>query len=191
VLERYALLVLFVLLCVSFSLYGPTSDTFTSGANLRNILGNEAVIAVTALAPIIPLTCGQFDLSVGAVVGLSSMVTASASAEHGLPVPVAILLGVLAGCVVGLISLYTSNQVISIGIPESITALRSGTWLGLPRTLFSLVVGTLLGVLFVAVSVNGLVLAGAADWVEPRFNGTALIVAGALSTAIARRRSGR
>jgi ribose transport system permease protein len=312
-LERYALLVLFVLLCLFFSVYGPTSETFPSGANLRNILGNEAVIAVTALASIIPLTCGQFDLSVGAVVGLSSIVTASASAQHGLPVPVAIPLGILAGCVVGLlngvlvarigvnpliatlgsatlvaglISLYTSNQVISIGIPESITALGSGTWLGLPRTLFSLVVvaalvhyllahtpygrhltsvgvspgsarlvglrvdryvlssfvlsgglagvagvlllaragtanpqvgpgftlaalsaaflgatairpgtfnvlGTLLGVLFVAVSVNGLVLAGAADWVEPTFNGTALIVAVALSTAIARRRAGR
>ncbi|TQN41122.1 monosaccharide ABC transporter membrane protein (CUT2 family) [Blastococcus colisei] len=311
-LERYALLLLLVLLCVFFSAYGPTSETFPSPANLRNILGNEAVIAVTALASIIPLTCGQFDLSVGSVVGLSSIITASMAAEHDLPVAVAILLGVLSGCVVGLvngvlvakigvnaliatlgtstlvaglISLYTANQVISIGIPESITALGSGTWLGLPRTVFSLavvalavyyllthtpygrylasvgvspgsarlvglrvdryvlssfvlsgalagvagvlllaragtanpqvgpgftlaalsaaflgataikpgrfnVLGTLLGVLFVAVSVNGLVLAGAADWVQPTFNGAALLVAVALSTAIARRRAG-
>ncbi|MDK3255567.1 ABC transporter permease [Blastococcus capsensis] len=311
-LERYALLILFVLLCVFFSTYGPTSGTFPSLANVRNILGNEAVIAVTALASIIPLTCGQFDLSVGSIVGLSSIVTASAAAEHDLPVAAAIGLGVLSGSLVGLfngvlvarigvnpliatlgtatlvaglISLYTANQVISIGIPESITAIGSGTWLGLPRTVFWLalvavavyyllthtpygrylasvgvspgsarlvglrvdryvlssfvlsgglagiagvlllaragtanpavgpgftlaalsaaflgataikpgtfnVVGTLLGVLFVAVSVNGLVLAGAADWVQPTFNGAALIIAVALSTAIARRRAG-
>ncbi|TFV62197.1 ABC transporter permease [Geodermatophilus sp. DF01-2] len=311
--ERYALLILFLLLCLFFSVYEPTSGTFASSANWRNILGNEAVIAITALASIIPLTCGQFDLSVGSVVGLSSIVTASAAAEHDLPVAVAIGLGVLSGCLVGLfngvlvarigvnaliatlgtatlvaglISLYTANQVISIGIPESITALGSGTWLGLPRTVFTLavvafavwyvltqtpygryltsvgvspgsarlvglrvdryvlssfvlsgglagvagvlllaragtanpavgpgftlaalsaaflgataikpgtfnVVGTLLGVLFVAVSVNGLVLAGAADWVQPTFNGAALIIAVALSTAIARRRAGR
>ncbi|WP_347058209.1 hypothetical protein ABC795_16260 [Blastococcus sp. HT6-30] len=68
--------------------------------------------------------------------------------------PVAIALGIVSGCAVGLlngvllakigvnaliatlgtstlvagpISLYTANQVISIGIPESITALGSGT----------------------------------------------------------------
>jgi hypothetical protein len=62
------------------------------------------------------------------------------------------------------------------------TAIRPGTFN---------VVGTLLGVLFVAVSVNGLVLAGAADWVEPTFNGAALLVAVTLSTALARRRAGR
>lgn len=312
-LERYALLMLFGLLVLFFSVYGPTSDTFASAANLRNILGNEGVIAIAALASIIPLTCGQFDLSVGSVLGLSSIVTASAAAEHGLPVPVAMLLGIGSGCVIGLlngvlvarvgvnpliatlgtstlvaglISLYTANQVISIGIPDSITALGSGTWFGVPRTVFTLavvavlvhylltqtpygrylasvgvspgaarlvglrvdrfilssfvlsgalagvagvlllaragtanpqvgpgftlaalsaaflgatairpgtfnVLGTLLGVLFVAVSVNGLVLAGAADWVEPTFNGTALIIAVAVSTAIARRRAGR
>ena len=311
--ERYALLVLFLLMCLFFSVYGPTSGTFASSANVRNILGNEPVIAIIALASIIPLTCGQFDLSVGATAGLSSIVTASAAAEHELPVVVAIVIGVLSGCLVGLfngvlvarlgvnaliatlgtatlvaglVSLYTSNQVISIGIPESITSVGSGTWLGLPRTVFTLaavalavwylltqtpygryltsvgvspgsarlvglrvdryvlssfvlsgglagiagvlllaragtanpavgpgytlaalsaaflgataikpgtfnVLGTLLGVAFVAVSVNGLVLSGAADWVQPTFNGAALIIAVALSTAIARRRAGR
>lgn len=312
-LERYALLVLFGLLVLFFSLYGPTAGTFTSGANLRNILGNESVIAVAALASIVPLTCGQFDLSVGSVIGLSAIVTASASATHDLPVVVAVLLGVLAGALVGvlngwlvayrgvnpliatlgvstllagLISLYTKDVIISTGIPESLTDLGSGTTLGLPRTLFALLLvalvvyyvlghtpygrylasvgvspssarlvglrvermvlssfvvsgalsgvagvlllaragtanpqvgpgftlaalsaaflgataikpgrfnvpGTLLGVMFVAVSVNGLVLAGAADWVQPTFNGSALLIAVVLATAIARRRAGR
>lgn len=45
-----------------------------------------------------------------------------------------------------------------------------------------------LGMLFLAISVNGLVLVGAADWVEPMFNDAALLVAVTLSTAIARRR---
>jgi ribose transport system permease protein len=61
------------------------------------------------------------------------------------------------------------------------TAIRPGTFN---------VAGTLMGVLFVAVSVNGLVLSGAADWVEPTFNGAALLGAVALSAAIARRRAG-
>jgi ribose transport system permease protein len=45
-------------------------------------------------------------------------------------------------------------------------------------------------VLFVATSVSGLTLAGAADWVDPVFNGAALIVAVSLSTLLRRRRTG-
>jgi ribose transport system permease protein len=50
--------------------------------------------------------------------------------------------------------------------------------------------GTLLGVIFVAVSVNGLTLAGAHDWVEPVFTGAALMIAVTLSTILGRLRSG-
>lgn len=48
--------------------------------------------------------------------------------------------------------------------------------------------GTLVGVFFVAVAVNGLTLAGASTWVEPTFNGAAVVIAVALSTILARRR---
>jgi ribose transport system permease protein len=51
------------------------------------------------------------------------------------------------------------------------------------------VAGTLLGVLFVAISVNGLTLAGAQDWVDPVFNGAALMIAVAVSTGLGRVRS--
>jgi ribose transport system permease protein len=50
------------------------------------------------------------------------------------------------------------------------------------------VLGTIVGVLFIAVSVDGLSLAGASDWVQPVFTGAAVIVAVAASTVFARRR---
>jgi ribose transport system permease protein len=49
------------------------------------------------------------------------------------------------------------------------------------------VLGTLVGVFFVGVAVNGLTLAGAADWVQPVFNGGALVLAVALSSILGRR----
>lgn len=52
------------------------------------------------------------------------------------------------------------------------------------------VVGTVIGVLFVAVSVSGLTLAGAQNWVDAVFNGAALIVAVFVSSILRRRRSG-
>jgi ribose transport system permease protein len=48
--------------------------------------------------------------------------------------------------------------------------------------------GTIVGVFFVAVSVNGLTLAGAASWVDPVFNGAAVVLAVSLSTVLAARR---
>lgn len=52
------------------------------------------------------------------------------------------------------------------------------------------VIGTIVGVLFVAVSVSGLTLAGAQNWVDSVFNGAALIAAVFLSSALRRRREG-
>jgi ribose transport system permease protein len=50
--------------------------------------------------------------------------------------------------------------------------------------------GTVFGVALVAVSVSGLTLAGAQDWVEPVFNGAALAVAVGLSSYLRRRTGG-
>ncbi|EFQ84393.1 branched-chain amino acid ABC transporter, permease protein [Aeromicrobium marinum DSM 15272] len=50
------------------------------------------------------------------------------------------------------------------------------------------VLGTLIGVIFVAAAVSGLTLAGAAAWVPSFFNGAALVLAVLWSTLLARRR---
>jgi ribose transport system permease protein len=50
------------------------------------------------------------------------------------------------------------------------------------------VIGTIVGVFFVAVAVNGLTLLGAADWVEPVFDGAAVIAAVSLALALRQRR---
>ncbi len=52
------------------------------------------------------------------------------------------------------------------------------------------VLGTVIGVLFVAVSVSGLTLAGAENWVDAVFNGAALIIAVFVSSVLRRRRAG-
>ena len=52
------------------------------------------------------------------------------------------------------------------------------------------ILGTILGVFFVAVSVSGLTLAGVPPYVEQLFNGGALLVAVALSRVFGRSRGG-
>ncbi len=52
------------------------------------------------------------------------------------------------------------------------------------------VVGTMIAIFFLAFTVNGLSLAGVADWINDAFNGGALFLAVLVSTIIGRRRAG-
>ncbi len=102
--ERFTLPVLLLAVIVYFSLDPGTSGIFATTLNLNTVLGNQAVLAVLALGSIVPLVAGQFDLSVGAVLGCSSLVTGAAIADAHLPVLVAVLMGVGFGVLVGLLN---------------------------------------------------------------------------------------
>jgi ribose transport system permease protein len=53
------------------------------------------------------------------------------------------------------------------------------------------ILGTIVGVFFVGLAVDGLTLAGAADWVQPVFDGAGLVVAVVLSSVLARQSNKR
>ena len=164
--ERYALAGLLVLVVAFFSLWPKTSLIYIQPDNIRNILGSQTVLAIIALGSIVPLVCGQFDLSVGSVAGLTSVLTAASYAHWHLPLVLGIGVGVLTGALVGavngllvtrfgvnalittlgtasvvtgIVNWYTKGLAIVQGVPDSLTQFGSKTFLGLPRTLFLLV----------------------------------------------------
>ena len=308
-LERFGLVWLLVLVVCVFAFYSKTSGVFTSAANIRNIVANESVIGLAALAALIPLVTMRFDVSVGAVLGGTVVLVAYLTVDSGLPLAVALVIGVLAGAAVGalngfviaflgpnsfivtigvatavggLVSLLSRDQTI-VGVPQQLLDFGNQYWLGVPRPTWLLAVvallvayllrytvfgrqllqigsnprsarlvgipvrrlvfsafvlagilaavagalqlartgsgnpgntvnftlnalaacflgatsfrpgqfnvpGTIVGVFFVAITVNGLTLAGANDWVEPLFNGSAVVIAVTLSTVLGRRR---
>lgn len=118
-LEAYAFLALLILAIVFFSAWSETSATFTSAANIRTLIGSNAVIAIVALAALVPLVCYEFDLSVGAIAGLSSIFVASVLAG-GTSVPLAIGVGIGLGIVVGLSNALLITRV---GVNAVITTL--------------------------------------------------------------------
>jgi ribose transport system permease protein len=91
---------------------------FLNPNNLLNIFRQTAMIAVMAIAMTYVLSAGEIDLSVGAVAGLASVVTAMAI-DTGGP-----LFGVLAGLATG-IAVGTFNGLLTtrIGIPSFLTTL--------------------------------------------------------------------
>jgi ribose transport system permease protein len=163
--ERYALVILLVVVVVFFSVYSTTAEIFPSRANLDNVLGNQSVAALAAIATVMPLIGGQFDLSVGATLGISALVTAKALSDWQLPLGVALLIGLAVGGAIGVVngfavaalgvnslimtlaistvlaglSTWISATPIVSGIPTSLTDFGSGDWMSLPRLLFVLV----------------------------------------------------
>jgi ribose transport system permease protein len=161
VLQSYGLVIIWALMIAVFSVKLP--DSFPTELNFRNIVGNQSVLGIASVAAIIPLIGGQFDLSVGSVLGISSIATASALSRFSAPLWLAVAIGVALGAaiglfngvliarlglnslittlgvataIVGVISWYTQGLSILTGIPAALTEMGSGVWLGLPRTLF-------------------------------------------------------
>jgi len=163
-LEAWALLALTILIGIFFSVYPETAATFPTAQNMQTLLANQSVIALVALAALVPLILGQFDLSVGATLGLSSVFAAAAMA-NGAPVWLALLIAVVLGLAVGfangfvvtrtrvnavivtlgmatvlhgVVTQKTKGLSIASGIPSSLTDFGSATWLGIPRPIFVL-----------------------------------------------------
>ena len=164
--EAWTLPLLLVVIVIFFSLWGSTSNTFPTTANVQAIVGNQSVLGILALAALIPLVSNQFDLSIGAVLGLSSILSASVMADSGASVPVAVAVGVGAGGAVGIVNglLVTRAGVNSViatlgtaiiihgivtwktqglaitNISASLTNFGSANSAGIPRTFFALLV---------------------------------------------------
>jgi len=122
-LEAIALPLAWVAVIIIFGLLRP--ETFLSSANLSSILASQAILVVVALGLIIPLTAGDYDLSIASVVLLSASLVAILNATLGWPIWLAILVAFAGGLIVGLIN---GALVILIGIDSLIVTLGMGTF---------------------------------------------------------------
>lgn len=122
-LEAIALPLAWVAVIIIFGFLKP--ETFLSSANLSSILASQAILVVVALGLIIPLTAGDYDLSIASVVLLSASLVAILNATMGWPIWLAILVAFSGGLVVGLIN---GALVILIGIDSLIVTLGMGTF---------------------------------------------------------------
>lgn len=104
-LPTYGLVVLAIALALMFALLLP--ETFPTLFNLRAILSDKSIIALLALAAMIPMITGKIDLTVGYGIVLWHILAISLQTRFGLPwgVAVAVVLGcaALSGLLNGLL----------------------------------------------------------------------------------------
>jgi ribose/xylose/arabinose/galactoside ABC-type transport system permease subunit len=86
------------------ALAAVTTPGFFSRANLTLVLFQAGIIGVTAVGQTLVLLVGGIDLSIGAVIGLTTVIVASQTEGSGERLPQAIALAIGAGLAVGLIN---------------------------------------------------------------------------------------
>jgi len=118
ILADYApMFVIWILLVLWF---GAMSDNFLSPRTLTTIAGQVPPLAIIACGMTFVLIIAGIDLSVGSAMALSACVLCTAIAKWNSPLPVAVLLALLAG---GLVGLFNGTVSVLLGIPSFIVSL--------------------------------------------------------------------
>ncbi|MEU1851276.1 ABC transporter permease [Streptomyces sp. NPDC019990] len=171
----YGLLVLTALLYLTFSLVLPS--TFPTLDTLDSILSNQSIPAVLALAAMVPIVTGAFDLSIGYALGLAHVMVLQLVVNEHWPWPLACLTVLAGGLVLGVVNgvivefgridsfiatLGTGSMMYAVtgwitdgsrivpgprGLPPAFTDLYDSSFLGLPVPAFYVL--ALAGVLWV------------------------------------------
>lgn len=102
IIQDYAVGFVLVGLCLYLSAKSPR---FSSTTNISNVLDQVSMIGIITMGMVILLVSANFDLSIGGMVGLSTVVMANAINAHGLVIGITIgvLIAVALGALNGLL----------------------------------------------------------------------------------------
>ncbi len=100
-LRRNPTLIPALILVISVIAFGLIARNFLSAGTLSKIVEQGMLTAMIALAQTIVILTAGIDLSVGAILVISTLVMGNLAVNLGLPVGVAVLIGMITGGVLG------------------------------------------------------------------------------------------
>lgn len=121
-LNKHALTLIWIALLIYFTVRLP--GTFLTSTNVSSTLATQSVPAFLALAVLVPMVAGHFDLSVGYMLGLTCMITIGLQSKQDLGWVTAVALTLVLGVAVGIV-----NGVLVVGakINSFIATLGTGS----------------------------------------------------------------
>ncbi|MBO9127888.1 MULTISPECIES: ABC transporter permease [unclassified Rhizobium] len=154
ILTRYATLLLLLVLIVVFA---SLSSQFLTARNIQNILVVQTVVSCVAFAALFPLIVGEFDLSLGYLIGFVVMLGAylgGAGFNASVVVPAMVIAGTGVGFLSGLLTVtfkissfistlgigillsgltlaLSGGQVLFTGIPQFVLSIGQTSFIGL------------------------------------------------------------
>jgi ribose transport system permease protein len=121
-LYRYAVLVVLVVLLITFSILLPS--TFLTAGNFITMLSSQAVLLILALGLTVPLSTGEFDLSIASMLGFGAVLLAFLAGHWHWAAPLAALAVLLVGTAVGVVN---GLFVVRFGVNAFIVTLGTAT----------------------------------------------------------------
>ncbi|WP_422097991.1 ABC transporter permease [Variovorax sp.] len=104
------------MLAIAFVVFGTLSDQFLTVQNLVNLLRQSVYLILVAMGQMLALVTGGFDLSVGTVMAITSVVAALAMQFLGAALPDAAWLAIALGCACGMLAGLAVGLVNGIGV---------------------------------------------------------------------------
>ena len=104
------------LLIAAIVVFALISDNFMTGRNLINVLRQSVYLMIVSLGQMLALLTGGFDLSVGTIVALSSVVGAMTMASTFAAFPEAAAFAIAAGCFAGVATGTMIGLVNGVGV---------------------------------------------------------------------------
>jgi len=123
-----------ILVMLIFSSIPEVRDRFLRGSNLKSVATQSVIVALGALGMTVIIISGGIDLSAASNIALSSVITAFAI-NAGIPLLIALLLGILMG---GLIGFANGGLITTLKLPPFIVTLGM---LGIGRGLAKWIAG--------------------------------------------------
>jgi ribose transport system permease protein len=102
ILSTHGLLIFGILLALIFAILLP--GTFAGIQTVRAILGNNTTVALLAMAEMLVIAGGNYDLSIAYAIGLMHIIAMSLIVWVGVPWPLVVVITILAGGLVGWIN---------------------------------------------------------------------------------------
>lgn len=141
-IERYAIIAIWLALVIVFAvidnyIYG--SSRFLTWINFSTMFGTQGVLVALTLGLLLPLTAGDFDLSVAATMTLASLVVAILISTQGTPTPIAVIAGLAVGAVIGglnaFFTLYFRIHSLIVTLGMATFVLGIAKWISASRTI--------------------------------------------------------
>lgn len=129
-MRDYPVVIPALVMVLSVVIFGLINPNFMSPNTLSLVMKQITVVGIVALAQTLIILTAGIDLSVGVILVLSSFIMGKLAVENGVPVPVAISVGLLIGAAMGTINgvLVTKVKlppfIVTLGTLQIFTALK-------------------------------------------------------------------
>lgn len=133
--HQYPTMIPAIILIISVVIFAfVTGGRFFAPLNLSLILTQVTLIALLGTAQTLVIITAGIDLSVGAIMVLSSIVMGKLSIDYGIPAPLSLIIGIATGLVCGL---FNGLIITQLKMPPFIVTLGSWSIFGALVTLVS------------------------------------------------------